>query len=318
MRRHKLCLIFSLLFCSSTVSVGQTMELTNETLISNLNALRNDVIVESEENVAFREVLEKWHAQEPNVDNLLFFIFNAVYSVSVRDYDFDFIKKAAKKITKNSLLSESFTEKELNTLTRKNTFLLLLEAQIFDVEFPFQIKENQIFEELRFFDIQENDIVADIGAGQGPFSLLIYLSQPKIKLYINEIKEDLLRYMKRNIVKYINKKDKSICKLIKGDKKNTNLPEKVDKIILRNAFHHFSKKKQMMKSIKSALKQDGLLLISETLKTKDSQDCDKRMDEKKLKSEFKKYGFILVEELQLGTELHMKYKLDEWDKNKSR
>lgn len=103
--------------------------------------------------------------------------------------------------------------------------------------------------------------------------------------------------------------------LIKGDKKNANFEHNsLDKIIIRNAFHHFSKEKAMLKSIKAALKPDGKLYLYEPVidlrekSCKQCKYCNKVLKKSKLTAILSKNHYVLEEEVQLENCLLLKYR----------
>ncbi len=304
---NKTILLYTLLFCTFFIlpSFTQQANYTNEILIKNLVEYRdNEIISKSVENQLFNGVIKRWCTLEPDHDKLEYFLFNCQYSKTIKNFDFDYIQDVSKEKTNNSPLSRSFTEDELKVVLKKVVFLLLINHNVFDIRYPYKIKNNSIFRELEFYDLEENDIVADIGSGQGIFSLMVYFSKSKLKIYTNEIKEELLNFIDVNIAKHINNPETFIT--VKGSKKSTELPEKADKIILRNTYHHLDKKRKMMKSIKSTLKESGELLIKESLRSNNETECDKRMSEFELKSEIKKFGFKIIDELILDENIYLK------------
>ena len=277
----------------------------NDILIRNLSEYRNSqVINNTPENQLFNATLEKWRELEPDEEKLKYFIFNCQYSDLIEGNDFEYTREASMKRTDNSALSTSFTENELNALAQKVAFLLLICDDVFDVAYPYKIKNNHNFNELEFYNLKEKDVVADIGTGQGNFSLLLHLSKNDIKVYSSEIRDELLHFNKSQIANYINDPDSFV--LVKGNKKSLNLPEKVDKIILRNTYHHFKKKKKMMKAIRASLKPGGQLLMKESLRSFSEKDCDQRLSEQELKKEIRKFGFLIAEELMMDHTLYLK------------
>ena len=93
--------------------------------------------------------------------------------------------------------------------------------------------------------------------------------------------------------------------LVQGEITSTNLEGlDLDKIIIRQSFHHFSRKKEMLSSISKSLKPDGRLYVLEA--TKDHPDnycrclCDEAMRSKRIIKKITSNGFKLEEILVVG------------------
>ena len=72
----------------------------------------------------------------------------------------------------------------------------LIAYEVLNYKYPFRIIPNQdLFDEIAFYDIQQNDIIAEIGAGNGVFSQFLSMLGKPITIYINEIDKDALNYI---------------------------------------------------------------------------------------------------------------------------
>ena len=94
-----------------------------------------------------------------------------------------------------------------------------------------QSLENRILEKL---DIKEGMIVADIGAGNGEFSVKIaQIVGPDGHVYANEINTDRIRRIKSRI------EDQGIenITIIHGEIEDAVLPIKVDFMVLKYVYH---------------------------------------------------------------------------------
>lgn len=161
-----------------------------------------------------------------------------------------------------------------------------------------------------FYNVSHGEKVAEIGAGRGLFSLLIYMSKQSNKIYLNEIGKSNINYLNTTFNFGILSEDGNDSEMIiiKGDSKNTNIPELVDKIIIRKSFHHFTRKSKMLTSIKGNLTEGGKLYIHESVITEDkSPGCKLRMTEQEIKKIVKKSGFTNSRELRLGNILILEY-----------
>ena len=108
---------------------------------------------------------------------------------------------------------------------------------------------------LRF---KSTDVVADIGAGTGYFSLRI---APKVaKVYAVDLQPEMLDVLRSH------QADQKITNIetLQGQLDRVNLPENsLDYAIMVDAYHEFSQPREMMQSIFSALKPGGKAVLLE-------------------------------------------------------
>jgi ubiquinone/menaquinone biosynthesis C-methylase UbiE len=99
--------------------------------------------------------------------------------------------------------------------------------------------------------------VADIGAGTGYFAVRIARLAPQGRVYAVDVEPDMTRYLgeraKREGLTNV------IPALAQGD--NAALPEPVDLALVVNTFHHIGHRVAYFAQLKSALKDDGRLVI---------------------------------------------------------
>jgi ubiquinone/menaquinone biosynthesis C-methylase UbiE len=131
----------------------------------------------------------------------------------------------------------------------------------------------------------------------------------QVTLFINEVDKDLVKYnaYKKSINAF--GFEATAINIIQGSKKETMLPQKMNKIIIRNTFHHFSKKNKMLASIRSSMKPDGRLFILESLKNDLPATCKHTLYDYEIKSFFEKNGFVLEREKRLGDAILLEYTL---------
>ncbi len=108
--------------------------------------------------------------------------------------------------------------------------------------------------------INENSVVADIGAGTGYYTFRIAPKVPKGKVYAVEIQDDALTYLRKRSKEL--KLDN--VTVVKGGEKSPNLPDNsVDLAIMVDVYHELSYPHEMLQSIRKALKPSGKLLLLE-------------------------------------------------------
>jgi ubiquinone/menaquinone biosynthesis C-methylase UbiE len=116
-------------------------------------------------------------------------------------------------------------------------------------------RPSKAIEALKF---KSTDIVAEIGAGTGYFSLRI---APQVaKVYSVELQPEFIDILRSH------QTDEQITniEIIQGQLDRANLPEKtLDYAVMVDAYHEFSQPREMMQSIFSALKPGGKAVLIE-------------------------------------------------------
>jgi SAM-dependent methyltransferase len=106
--------------------------------------------------------------------------------------------------------------------------------------------------------INDNSVVADIGAGTGYYTFKIYSRISKGKVYAEEIQTDAVNYLKNkagqlgamNVI------------VVKGNEKSPELPENsIDLALMVDVYHELSYPHEMLQSIRKSLKPKGKLLL---------------------------------------------------------
>ena len=253
--------------------------------------------------------IEKWKAYEPNKETLNSIIFRIQHGYLINEFEFDFVAKEIKRKFPSSQLPLNFTENDFVSILQNWELVDLIMMEVLNDQYPFKIlPHHEIFDELDFYNIQENDVIAEIGAGNATFSYLLTLLNKDLEIFVNDINTKVLEYVKfKNKHNQLNINFEKFH-LIEGHKKEINIPKKANKIIIRNTLHHFSKMNKMLFSIKNTLKEDGQLFILEYPRNeKNLKGCSKRMLEEKIKAVIIKNGFQLIKERVLGDGILMEY-----------
>ena len=153
-------------------------------------------------------------------------------------------------------------------------------------------KEEKTSQLLSNMDIDDFDVIADIGAGSGYHVFKMSRFTTKGLVYAVDIQPEMLIAMNSKIA------DETIenVETILGSEQSVNLPEaSVDKILMVDVYHEFSYPIEMLSSIKKALKPEGKIFLIEYR----GEDIDvpiktiHKMTEKQAKKEFEALGFVL-------------------------
>jgi ubiquinone/menaquinone biosynthesis C-methylase UbiE len=143
--------------------------------------------------------------------------------------------------------------------------------------------------------INENSVVADIGAGTGYYTFKIYNRVIKGKIYAEEIQDDAVNYLKNkagqlaamNVI------------VVKGSEKSPGLPENsIDLALMVDVYHELNYPHEMLQNIRKSLKPKGKLLLLE-YKAEDPKVDIKplhKMTVKQATKELSANGFHLVED----------------------
>jgi len=153
-------------------------------------------------------------------------------------------------------------------------------------------KEENTSKLIKNMKIKPTDVIADIGAGSGYHTFKMAPLASKGKVFAVDIQPEMLFAITSN------KKYKALknIELILGNEQTTNLPENTfDKILMVDVYHEFNYPKEMLQSIKKALKKEGQLFLIE-YRLEDATIPIKKihkMSEKQTVKELASVGFVL-------------------------
>lgn len=149
---------------------------------------------------------------------------------------------------------------------------------------------------IKNMNIKESDVIADIGAGSGYHVFKMAPLVSKGMIYAVDIQKEMLEAMAFRI----EDNDIKNVVLVEGTEHSVNLkPNSVDKILLVDVYNEFDFPKEMIVSIKKALKKDGELYLIEYRGEDDAVPIKKvyKMTEEQAVKEFKIAGFKLRENI---------------------
>lgn len=151
---------------------------------------------------------------------------------------------------------------------------------------------------LEFMEVKKGDILVDVGAGTGYFSIpaLKYVGKDG-KVFAVDISEKMINIIKNKI------KGKDNIKLILSKTYKINLPSKIaDKILLAFVVHEVEDKKLFLKEIDRLLKEEGTLAIVEWEKkeTDRGPPLSERLDKKDLIDLMSEFNYKMLKYKKLN------------------
>ena len=158
-------------------------------------------------------------------------------------------------------------------------------------------KEENVSKLIENLGIKSNDIIADVGAGSGHHVFKIAPLAKKGLIYAVDIQNEMLIEIQNKIESF----DFKNIKTVLGSEKSIHLPKNsINKILMVDVYHEFNYPKEMLESIKNALKPDGQLFLVE-YKGEDPKIPIKKihkMTEKQAVKEMEVADFVLKENIK--------------------
>ena len=278
---------------------AQETETPNKKLIINLALYRSQLIADNADN--YKEIVgldTLWKMDESQREMLAEVLFNVIYAHELYGTS---PKQIMKKWEKHDLpLLDILSEKNIGIIVKNKHLVDLLTNDILKPDPPFQIDpKTWIFEELEKYEIKNGMRIAEIGAGTGIFSLLLGMAYDSLQIYMNDIDYFALEYAAAKIETCKSRNPGNKYHAVLGKKKTTNLETvKMDKIIIRNSFHHFDKKDEMLASIKQSMTSESDLYIYDPiLEAGKDFGCNEVMGKKSIRDTIHQSGFEIIDEI---------------------
>lgn len=109
-------------------------------------------------------------------------------------------------------------------------------------------------------ELNPADVVADIGAGTGYFTLRLCEEVPYGRVYAVDVQEEMLAHLKTRVERH----GYENVVPVHGSVVNPNLPpSSFDLVLMVDAYHEFSHPREMMQNVVKALKPGGRVAVVE-------------------------------------------------------
>jgi len=136
-------------------------------------------------------------------------------------------------------------------------------------------------------------VIADIGAGTGYFSVRFAHMAPKGRVYGVDTEPDMVRYLSQRA------KREGLQNLVAvaGSPDDAKLPEKVDLVLLVDAYHHIDGREAYFRRLRGALKANArLAVIDFRIDSPYGPPPSARISPDRVKEEMRRAGYVLDRE----------------------
>ena len=133
--------------------------------------------------------------------------------------------------------------------------------------------------------------VADIGAGTGYFSVRIAHMTPQGRVYAVDVEPDMVKYVSERAVR---EKLGNVLAVL-GSASDPKLPEKVDRILVVDTYHHIAEREAYFRDLRRYLRPGGeVAIIDFTRNSPTGPPVDQRLPPESVAAEMERAGYRLV------------------------
>jgi len=294
-----------LLFCFFSIPTQSQVDSLEQKMIHATMEFRDHFLVKSRDYTEIQSLLDRWSSIEPNDSIRSYLLSNIAHGIQIYNVDLKRIQKLSKKLLKKkgleSALTEEINQYDIEIISENQELFSFMQMKYIENKFPFKVSLDLPYsKELNFVDIQPGETVADIGSGSGDHILLLALFYAHNDFTLNEVNRSIVRFLENKLKDNEDlffRQGRSID-VVLGEKDDLKLGKRVDKIIIRNTFHHFSKEEKMLNSIPKYLNEGGSVVFIEPIESprKYLSYCSKRMPYDEVMEFIKASPLEIVEE----------------------
>jgi cyclopropane fatty-acyl-phospholipid synthase-like methyltransferase len=133
--------------------------------------------------------------------------------------------------------------------------------------------------------------IADIGAGTGYFTVRLAHMTPKGRVYAVDVEADMVQY----VAERARREKLSNVQAVQATPSDARLPEKVDRVLLVDTYHHIDGREAYFRKLRKSLRPGGEVAIIDF--TRDSTmgpPSEVRIPKEEVSAEMRRAGYRLV------------------------
>ena len=133
--------------------------------------------------------------------------------------------------------------------------------------------------------------IADIGAGTGYFTVRLAHMTPKGRVYAVDVEADMVQY----VAERARRERLSNVQAVQATPSDARLPEKVDRVLLVDTYHHIDGREAYFRKLRKSLRPGGEVAIIDF--TRDSTmgpPSEVRIPKEQVSAEMRRAGYRLV------------------------
>lgn len=133
--------------------------------------------------------------------------------------------------------------------------------------------------------------VADIGAGTGYFAARLARMVPKGRIYAADLEPDMVKYLQERA----RREGLGNLKPVQASPASAELPEKVDRVLIVDTYHHIDNRTAYFKRLRDSLKPGAqVAIIDFTLDSPVGPPKNTRIPAEQVGSEMKRAGYAQI------------------------
>jgi ubiquinone/menaquinone biosynthesis C-methylase UbiE len=162
-------------------------------------------------------------------------------------------------------------------------------AKVFDD--PARDRWQKPHEVIVALDLAPDATVADIGVGTGYFAARLALMAPKGRVFAVDVAPDMVRYLEERA----RREGLSNLRPVQASAASAELPEKVDRVLIVDTYHHIDDRVAYFKRLRNFLKPGAeVAIIDFTLDSPVGPPKNTRIPAEQVGAEMKRAGYVQV------------------------
>jgi len=144
---------------------------------------------------------------------------------------------------------------------------------------------------LTALNLKRGDVVADVGAGTGYFTIRLARHASTPKVYASDIEPEMVEYLRQRA----EKEGLRNVTAVRASSTSPNLPEPVDCVLIVNTYHHIAQREEYFRQLAKSLKPGGRIAIIDFKKGAPGGPPDEfRFTPEEITAELARAGFELL------------------------